>query len=104
MGTVDSGDLVAAPAAAAADVDMVGGIEGFVLDEDIPAPPMQIDIDIDWNTGDFDPEQVKYGKCKEVNTMSEMNVFEAIAPEDIDSSWTWLSARWENQQRDDEVR
>ena len=36
--------------------------------------------------------------------MSEMNVFEAIAPVDIDPSWTWLSARWENQQRDDEVR
>ena len=36
--------------------------------------------------------------------MSEMNVFEAIAPEDVDPSWTWLSARWENQQKDDEVR
>ena len=36
--------------------------------------------------------------------MITMEVFEAISRDDVDPSWTWLSARWENQQRVGEVR
>ena len=36
--------------------------------------------------------------------MITMEVFEAISRDDVDPSWTWLSARWENQQREGEVR
>ena len=39
---------------------MVGGIEGFTVDEEIA---MTEDLDIDWDTGDFDPDEVKAGNA-----------------------------------------
>ncbi len=81
---------------------MVGGIEGFVVDEVDAA--MDQGLDIDWDTGIFDPEEVRAEKRKEINTMIKTGVFEAISPDEEDSEATWLSARWGDQQRDGEVR
>ncbi len=50
------------------------------------------------------PWTVKAGKRREINTMISMEVFEAIDRDSVQPSWTWLSVRWENQQRDGEVR
>ena len=80
------------------DADMVGGIEDFTLDDE--EPTMVGHLDIDWDEGNFDLDEVKAGMCKEINTMIIMEVFEAISRDDVDPSWTWLSARWENQQRE----
>ena len=73
---------------------MVGGIEGFTLDDEEPA--MVGRLDIDWDEGSFDLDEVKAGKCKEINTMITMQVFEAVSRDDVDPSWSWLSAKWEN--------
>jgi hypothetical protein len=39
---------------------MVGGIEGFTLDDEEPA--MVGHLDIDWDEGNFDLDEVKAGK------------------------------------------
>ena len=54
-------------------------------------------LDIGWDAGNFDLDEVKASKCKEINTMTTMEVFEAISRDDVDPSWIRLSARWENQ-------
>ncbi len=49
---------------------MIGGIEGFTVDEEMTL--MTEDLDIDWETGDLDPDEVNAGKRRELNTMMEM--------------------------------
>ena len=65
----------------------VGAIEGFTLDEVIDTTSLQkLDptMDIEWETGDFDPEDVKRGKCREINTMIDHGLFEPIEPKNVD--------------------
>lgn len=74
------------------------------VDEDLKLPEMEDHFDIDWNEGEFDLMAVKEGKCRVINNMDEFRVFEVTPTADILPEGTWFSARWENQQRGDEVR
>ncbi|CAK0850526.1 unnamed protein product, partial [Prorocentrum cordatum] len=59
------------------EMGTVGGVDGFVMDD---------------------------RKCKEINTMQEFGVFEAVSPDEIDSTWTRLSTKWVYQEKGEEIR
>ena len=80
------------------------GVEGFNIDEQLVLPYLKAEHEIDWHEGDFDLSAVKDGKCREINNMVDFHVFDVEARRDIDPDGKWLSARWENQLRGDEVR
>ncbi|CAK0871316.1 unnamed protein product, partial [Prorocentrum cordatum] len=86
------------------EMGTVGGVDGFVMDEADTAPAMDPEMDIDWHEGEYDIDLIKAGKCKEINTMQEFDVFEAVSPDEIDSTWTWLSTKWVYQEKGDEIR
>ncbi|CAK0822283.1 unnamed protein product [Prorocentrum cordatum] len=69
------------------EMGTVGGVDGFVIDEIDLMPVM-------------DPD----GKCKDINAMQEFGVFEAVSPDEIDSTWTRLSTKWVYQEKSDEIR
>ena len=48
---------------------------------------------IEWNTDDFDPEDVKKGKCRELNTVIDYGVFEPVAASEVEPSWKRLKSR-----------
>jgi len=74
------------------------------VDMELLVPPMEADFDIDWEIGEYDEEQIRIGKTKEINNMAEFGLYEPCPEAEIDPSGKWISARWENQQRGDEVR
>ncbi|CAK0814682.1 unnamed protein product, partial [Prorocentrum cordatum] len=86
------------------EMGTVGGVDGFVMDEIDPMPVMDPEMDIDWHEGEYDVDLIKAGKCKDINTMQEFDVFEAASPDEIDSTWTRLSTKWVYQEKGEEIR
>ncbi|CAK0831086.1 unnamed protein product, partial [Prorocentrum cordatum] len=86
------------------EMGTVGGVDGFVMDEIDMMPVMDPEMDIDWHEGEYDVDLIKAGKCKDINTMQEFGVFEAVSPDEIDSTWTRLSTKGVYQDKGDEIR
>ncbi|CAK0818910.1 unnamed protein product [Prorocentrum cordatum] len=86
------------------EMGTVAGIGGFVMDEIDLMPAMDPEMDIDWHEGEYDVDLIKAGKCNDINAMQEIDVFEAVSPDEIDSTWTRLSTKWVYQEKGEEIR
>ena len=75
----------------ATDLDprVVGMIQGFMVDERLDLKPLALtpDLEIDWDKAPFDEDQVREGKCKDINTMIAHGLFEAMTEEDVMPGW-----------------